>query len=62
MALFTGHPITDDSAIGGSVIERSLVNAEGRSRYLTYTPSTAGIVTGKQCHNSTSTKIDRCTS
>ena len=42
MALFTGHPITDDSAIGGSVIERSLVNAEGRSRYLTYTPSTAG--------------------
>ena len=45
MALFTGHPITDDSAIGGSVIERSLVNAEGRSRYLTYTPSTAGIAT-----------------
>ena len=42
MALFTGHPITDDSAIGGSVIERSLVNAEGRSRYLTYTPSVAG--------------------
>ena len=36
------HIITDDSAIGGSVIERSLVNAEGRSRYLTYTPSVAG--------------------
>ena len=36
------HIITDDSAIGGSVIERSLVNAEDRSRYLTYTPSVAG--------------------
>ena len=36
------HIITDDSAIGGSVIERSLVNAEGRSRYLPYTPSAAG--------------------
>ena len=36
------HIITDDSAIGGSVIERSLVNAEDRSRYLTYTPSAAG--------------------
>ena len=36
------HIITDDSTIGGSVIERSLVNAEGRSRYLTYTPSVAG--------------------
>ena len=36
------HIITDDSAIGGSVIERSLVNAEGRSRYLTYSPSAAG--------------------
>ena len=42
MALFTGHPITDDSAIGGSIIERSLVNAEDRSRYLSYTPSVAG--------------------
>ena len=39
---FLPHVITDDSAIGGSVIERSLVNAEDRSRYLTYTPSAAG--------------------
>ena len=36
------HIITDDSAIGGSVIERSLVNAEDRNRYLSYTPSAAG--------------------
>ena len=40
--LHPAHIITDDSAIGGSVIERSLVNAEDRSRYLSYTPSVAG--------------------
>jgi len=31
MAKFTGHPITDDSALGGSVIERSLRIDQGTS-------------------------------
>lgn len=44
MALFVSNlaPVSTDRAIGGSVIERSLVNAEDRSRYLSYTPSVAG--------------------
>jgi len=44
MALFVSNlaPASTDRAIGGSVMERSLVNDEGRSRYLTYTPSVAG--------------------
>jgi len=42
MAKFTGHPITDDSALGGSVIERSLrFNSEDNTE-LTRTPSGAG--------------------
>ena len=36
------HVITDDSALGGSVIERSLRFNSGDSPYLTYTPSGAG--------------------
>ena len=42
MAKFTGHPITDDSALGGSVIERSLKFNSGDSPELTRTPSGAG--------------------
>ena len=38
MAKFTGHPITDDSALGGSVIERSLRFNNDDSTYLNRTP------------------------
>jgi len=41
MGKFTGHPITDDSALGGSVIERSLRFNGSDSTYLTRTPSSA---------------------
>ena len=36
------HIITDDSAIGGKIIERSLRNDEDSSSFLSYTPSVAG--------------------
>ena len=42
MAKFTGHPITDDSALGGSVIERSLRFNSSDAAHLTRTPSSTG--------------------
>ena len=38
---FLTHPITDDSALGGSVIERSLRFNSGDNAYLSRTPSSA---------------------
>jgi len=42
MAKYTGHPITDDSALGGAVIQRSLRFNDSDSAYLNRTPSSAG--------------------
>ena len=42
MAKFTGHPITDDSALGGSIINGSLKFDDDDSPYLSRTPSSAG--------------------
>ena len=39
---FVPHIITDDSALGGSVIQRSLRFNDGDSPYLSRTPSSAG--------------------
>ena len=39
---FPIHNITDDSALGGSVIEKSLRIDDGDSASLTRTPSSAG--------------------
>ena len=41
MVKFTGNPITDDSALGGSVIERSLRFNDDDSTYLNRTPSSS---------------------
>ena len=41
MALFTGHTITPDSALGGKIIDKSL-RFNGDDTYLNRTPSTAG--------------------
>ena len=41
MAKYTGHTITDDSALGGMVIERSLRFNGSDTAYLTRTPSSA---------------------
>ena len=42
MVKFTGHPITDDSALGGSVIERSLRYGRVSNTYLARTNGSAG--------------------
>ncbi len=39
---FMPHHITDDRAIGGMVIEKSLSNSEAGNKHLNYTPSVAG--------------------
>ena len=39
---FLPHHITDDRAIGGMVIEKSLSNSEAGNKHLNYTPSVAG--------------------
>ena len=42
MAKFTGHTITNDSALGSAVIERSLKFNDDDSAYLSRTPGSAG--------------------
>ena len=39
---FLPHHITDDRAIGGMVIEKSLSNSEAGNKHLNYTPSVSG--------------------
>ena len=41
MAKFTGHPITDDSALGGSIINGSLKFKASETNYLNRTNGTS---------------------
>ena len=42
MAKFTGHTITDDSALGGMIIEKSVRLNRGDNAYLSRTTTVAG--------------------